>query len=176
MSKEREKKGRLIEGLTERLSRCSIAIAVDYRGVTAREMMQLRRLLADSGIEYRVVKNTLTKFAAERAGVQQLGSLLTGPVALAFSFDDVVKPAQILREYIQSSGSPLQIKGGILHGKLLSAAEVASLATLPPKEVLLARLVGQLQAPLQALHNVLSAPFRSLIGVLDARVRQLEAG
>lgn len=175
MSKEREKKRRLIEELAERLSRCSIAIALDYRGMTAREVMQLRRQLADSGIEYRVVKNTLARFAADRAGVRQLGSLLTGPVALTFCFDDVVKPAQMLREYIQSSGSTLQIKGGILHGRLLSAADVASLATLPPQEVLLARLIGQLQAPLQTLHNVLASPLRSFIGVLNARIHQLEA-
>ncbi len=176
MSKERERKSQLIEELAERLCRCSIAIAVDYRGVTAREIMQLRRQLSDSGIEYRVVKNTLARFAADKAGVPQLGSLLTGPVALAFCFDDVVKPAQILREYIQSSGSTLQIKGGILRGRLLHAGEVASLATLPPQEVLLARLIGQLQAPLQALHNVFSAPLRSLVWVLNARIQQLEAG
>ncbi len=176
MSKERERKRQLIEELAERLSRCSIAIAVDYRGVTAREMMQLRRQLADSGIEYRVVKNTLARFAGDKAGMPQLGSLLAGPVALAFSFDDAVKPARILREYVQSAGSTLQIKGGILRGRLLSAGEVASLAMLPPQEVLLARLVGQLQAPLQALHNVLAAPLRGLIGVLNARMRQLEAG
>lgn len=175
MSKEREKKRHLIDELAERLSRCSIAIAVDYRGVTAKEVMQLRRQLADSGIEYRVVKNTLARFAADKAGVQQLASLLTGPVALVFCFDDVVKPARILREYIQSSGSTLQIKGGILRDKLLDAGEITSLATLPPREVLLARLIGQLQAPLQTLHNVLSAPLRSFIGVLNARIQQLEA-
>lgn len=176
MSKEKEKKRQIIEELADRLSRCYIAIAVDYRGVTAKEIMQLRRQLTDSSIEYRVVKNTLAKLAADRAGVHQLGSLLTGPVALVFCFDDVAKPARLLREYIQSSGSILQIKGGILRERLLDAGEVVSLATLPPREVLLARLIGQLEAPLQALHNVLSAPLRSFIGLLNARIQQLEAG
>ncbi len=176
MSKEKEKKRQQIEELAERLSRCFIAVAVDYRGVTAREMMQLRRQLAESGIEYRVVKNTLAKFAGDKAGVPHLSSLLVGPVALAFCFDDAVKPARILREYIQSSGSILQIKGGILRGRLLSDRDVAGLAMLPSQEVLLARLIGQLQAPLQALHNVMTAPLRALVGVLNARIHQLEAG
>jgi len=173
MPKEKEKKKKVIEELAERLSHCSIAIAVDYRGVTAREVMQLRRLLADQGIEYRVVKNTLARFAAEKAGVQQLGVLLNGPVAIAFCFDDVVKPARVLREYIQSSGSVLQIKGGVLGDKLLNAEGVSSLATLPSREVLLARLLGQLQAPLQVLHNMLAAPLQSFISVLNLRAQQI---
>jgi len=176
MSTQKEKKQKIIQELAERLSRCSIAIAVDFRGVTAREMMQLRRQLADEGVEYRVVKNTLARFAAAKAGVQHLVTLLNGPVAMALCYDDAVKLAKILREYIQSSGSVLQIKGGILGGKLLNAEEVIALATLPPREILLARLLGQLQAPLQTLHNVLAAPLRSFVGVLNARIRQLEAG
>jgi len=128
------------------------------------------------GIEYRVIKNTLTRFAAEKAGKKQLEPLLSGPVAIAFGYDDVVKPAQALREHIRSAGSVLQIKGGILGDKLLTADDIANLATLPSREVLIARLMGQLQAPLQALHNVLSAPMRGLLNVMQARVKQLEGG
>jgi large subunit ribosomal protein L10 len=172
----KQKKEQMIDELTNRLSRCTIAIATDYRGLTAKEMVQLRRRLTAMGIEYRVIKNTLTRFAADKADRKQLESLLTGPVAIAFGFDDVVKPAQILREHIRTAGSVLQIKGGILGDKLLTPEDIVALATMPSREVLLARLVGQLQAPIQALHNVLSAPLRGFLYVMQARAKQLEGG
>jgi large subunit ribosomal protein L10 len=172
----KEKKEQMIDELASSLSRCTIAVATDYRGLTAKEMVQLRRRLTQLGIEYRVIKNTLTRFAAEKADKKQLEALLTGPVAIAFGYDDVIKPAQVLREHIRSAGSVLQIKGGILGDRLLTAEDVANLATMPPREVLISKLVGQLQAPLQALHNVLSAPLRSLLNVMQARIQQVEGG
>jgi len=172
----KQKKEQMIDELTNSLSRCTIAVATDYRGLTAKEMVQLRRRLSTVGIEYRVIKNTLTRFAAEKAGKKQLEPLLNGPVAIAFGYDDVLKPAQILREHIRAAGSALQIKGGILGDKLLTPEDITSLATMPSREVLIARLMGQLQAPLQALHNVLSAPMRGFLNVMQARVKQLEGG
>jgi len=172
----KQKKEQMIDELTKSLSRCTIAIATDYRGLTAKEMVQLRRRFTAMGIEYRVIKNTLTRFAADKADRKQLEPLLTGPVAIAFGFDDVVKPAQVLREHIRSVGSQLQIKGGILGDKLLTPEDIVALATMPSREVLLARLVGQLQAPIQALHNVLSAPLRGFLNVIQARANQLEGG
>jgi len=172
----KQKKEQMIDELTKSLSRCTIAIATDYRGLTAKEMVQLRRRFTAMGIEYRVIKNTLTRFAADKADRKQLEPLLTGPVAIAFGFDDVVKPAQVLREHIRSVGSQLQIKGGILGDKLLTPEDIVALATMPSREVLLARLVGQLQAPIQALHNVLSAPLRGFLYVMQARAKQLEGG
>jgi large subunit ribosomal protein L10 len=172
----KQKKEQMIEELTGNLSRCSIAIATDYRGLTAKEMVQLRRRLTAVGIEYKVIKNTLTRFAADRAGKQQLEPLLTGPVAIAVGYDDVIKPAQVLREHIRTAGSVLQIKGGILGDKLLTPEDIISLATLPSREVLIARLMGQLQAPIQALHDVLSAPLRGFLNVVQARAKQLEGG
>jgi large subunit ribosomal protein L10 len=172
----KEKKKQMIDELASSLSRCTIAVATDYRGLTAKEMVQLRRRLTELGVEYRVIKNTLTRFAAEKAGKKQLEALLTGPVAIAFGYDDVIKPAQVLREHIRSAGSVLQIKGGILGDRLLTAEDIVNLATMPPREVLISKLVGQLQAPLQALHNVLSAPLRSLLNVMQARIQQVEGG
>jgi len=172
----KEKKGQMIDELASSLSRCTIAVATDYRGLTAKEMVQLRRRLTESGIDYRVIKNTLTRFAAEKAGKKQLEALLTGPVAIAFGYDEVIKPPQVLREHIRSAGSLLQIKGGILGDRLLTAEDVASLATIPPREILISKLVGQLQAPLQALHNVLSSPVRGLLNVMQARIKQVEGG
>jgi large subunit ribosomal protein L10 len=172
----KEKKGQMIDELAGNLSRCTIAVATDYRGLTAKEMVQLRRRLTEMGIEYRVIKNTLTRFAAEKAGKKQLETLLAGPVAIAFGYDDVIKPAKILREHIRSTGSVLQIKGGILGDKLLTAEDIANLATMPSRDVLIAKLAGQLNAPLQALHNVLSAPLRGLLNVMQARIKQVEGG
>jgi large subunit ribosomal protein L10 len=172
----KEKKEKMIEELASSLSRCTIAVATDYRGITAKEMVQLRRRLTELGIEYRVIKNTLTRFAADKASKKQLEELLAGPVALAFGYDDVVKPAQVLRDHIRSAGSVLQIKGGILGGRLLTAEDVANLANLPSREVLISRLMGQLQAPLQTLHNVLSASLRSLLNAMQARIQQIEGG
>ncbi len=172
----KQKKEQMIDELTDSLSRCTIAIATDYRGLTAKEMVQLRRKLTTMGIEYKVIKNTLTRFAADKAAKKQLDPLLTGPVAIAFGFDDVLKPAQALREHIRTAGSVLQIKGGILGDKLLTPEDILALATMPPREVLIARFLGQLQAPIQALHNVLSAPIRGFLNVMQARAKQLEGG
>jgi large subunit ribosomal protein L10 len=172
----KEKKGQIIDELASSLSRCTIAVATDYRGLTAKEMVQLRRRLTEADIDYRVIKNTLSRFAAEKAGKKQLEALLTGPVAIAFGYDEVIKPPQVLREHIRSAGSMLQIKGGILGDRLLTADDVANLATIPPREILVSRLLGQLQAPLQGLHNVLSAPMRGLLNVMQARIKQVEGG
>ena len=172
----RERKEQIIDELVDNLSRCTIAIATDYRGLSAKEMVQLRRHLAEWGVEYRVVKNTLTRFAVEKAGKKQLEAFLVGPLAIAFGYDDVVKPAQALSEHIRSSGSVLKIKGGALGERLLSAQEISILAATPPRDVLLSQLMGQLQAPLQALHNVLNAPLRGFLNVIQARIYQVEGG
>jgi large subunit ribosomal protein L10 len=171
--KEKEK---LINALSDSLSKCTIAVATDYRGLTAKEMVRLRQQLRTNGIEYRVAKNTLTKFAAEKSGRKQLEPLLTGPLAIAFGFDDVIKPAKVLSDFIRSSGAALQIKGGLLGDKLLSAQDVVNLANIPPKPVLISQLVGQLASPLYYLHTVLSAPLRGFAYVLQARIRQMEVG
>jgi large subunit ribosomal protein L10 len=171
--KEKEK---LINALTDSLSKCTIAVATDYRGLNAKEMVKLRKQLRTNGIEYRVAKNTLTKFAADRSGRKQLEPLLTGPLAIAFGFDDVVKPAKVIYDFIRSSGAALQIKGGLLGDRLLSAQDIVSLANIPPKQVLISQLVGQLVSPLYSLHTVLSAPLRGFAYVLQARIRQMEGG
>jgi len=172
----KERKEKVIDELAANLSKSTIVIATDFRGLPANEMVKLRHQLDSIGAEYRVAKNTLTRFAAEKAGKKQLEPLLTGPLAIVFGFDDVVKPAKALREHIRATGSVLKIKGGILGDRLLTAAEVDALASMPPKDVLIAQFMGQLKAPIQGLHNVLSAPIRGILNVLQARGRQLEGG
>jgi large subunit ribosomal protein L10 len=170
----REKKEEIIQELADRLGKCSVAITTDYRGLTAKEMVQLRKLLHVQGVEYKVVKNTLAHLAAEKAGVTGLNQFLSGPMAIALGYDDVVKPAKILVDHIKAANSVLKIKGGIMGDKVLSAAEVSSLAAVPPKEVLISHLLGRLKSPLYALHFVLSSPMRGLVQVLQARAKQLE--
>ena len=170
----REKKEEVINELAESLSKCVVAITTDYRGLTAKEMVQLRRQLHLQGVEYKVVKNTLSRFAAEKANIKGLDQFLTGPVAIALSYDDAVKPAKILMDHIKAAGSILKIKGGILGDKVLSTSDVSSLAAIPAKNVLIANLMGNLKAPIYSLHFVLSSPLRGLVGVLQARTKQLE--
>jgi len=172
----RERKEQIINELADSLSRCTIVIATDYRGLSVREMVQLRRRLTDLGVDYRVVKNTLTRFAAERADKKQLETLLSGPLAIAFGYDDVVKPARALSEHIRSLGSVLQIKGGLLGDRLLNPEEISALAAIPSRDVLISQLMGQLRAPLQILHNVLNAPLQGFLNIIQARIQQVEGG
>ena len=172
----KKQKEQIINELADSLSRCAVVIATDYRGLSAKEMVQLRQRLREMGVEYRVVKNTLTRFAAEKAGKKQLEAFLAGPLAIAFSYDDAIKPARALIEHIRSSGSVLRIRGGVLGDRLLSSEDVSMLASAPPREVLISQLLGQLQAPLQTLHNILSAPLRGFLGVVQAKIQQMEGG
>ena len=172
----RGKKEEIISELAGNLSKCAVAITTDYRGMTAKEMVQLRRKLHMQGVDYRVIKNTMARFAAEKAGKKDLDQFFSGPLAIALSYDDPVKPAKILADHIKATSSVLKIKGGILGDRILSSADIASLAATPPKEVLIAQLMGSLKASVYALHFVLSAPLRGLAVALQARAKQLEAG
>jgi len=162
--------------LEQDLSNCTVAIVTDYRGIPVSELGKLRRQLKEAGVDYHVVKNTLTSIAAERTGNAALRSLLTGPSAIAFGHGEVTDPAKILTDYLRSTKSSLSIKGGVLNHRLLTAEEVTALSMLPPKEVLLAQVVGQLQAPISHLVYVLSSQIRGFMQVLEGRRQQLEGG
>jgi len=170
----RKQKEAVISELAGSLGKCVVAVATDFRGMTAKEMVQLRKQMHQQGVEYKVVKNTLMRLAAEKAGIKGLDQFLTGPMAIALSYDDAVKPAKILVEHIKSANSVLKIKGGVLGDKVLTPADVISLAATPSREVLISQLLGRLKSPVYALHFALSSPLRGLVGVLQARTRQLE--
>jgi len=155
------------------MARCSIGILTDYRGLAAAEMTELRRRLRDSGIDYKVVKNTLLRFAAERAGRDELTTQIEGPLAIAFGYGDITEPARTLSNYIETNKSSLSIRWGFMGDKLLTSAEIVTLSSLPPREILLARVVGGMQSPLTTLVGQLGAPLRGLVGVLQARIQQL---
>jgi large subunit ribosomal protein L10 len=172
----REKKTEVIDSLKQLFSRCSVAVLTDYRGQSADEMTRLRRRLREAGIDYRVVKNTLARFAAQRSGREELAGYFEGPVAIAFGYGDITEPAKALATYIEESKASMTIKGGFLADRLLTKEEIITLSALPSKEVLLARVVGGVQGPLAALVGQLAAPMTGLIAGLQARIQQLEGG
>jgi large subunit ribosomal protein L10 len=172
----RKQKQEIINELAENLGKCAVVIATDYRGLTAKEMVQLRKQMHLQGVEYKVVKNTLAHLAAEKADVKGLDQFLVGPLAIALGYDDAVKPAKILADAMKTPGSVLKIKGGVMGGNVLSASDVLSLAAIPPKDVLISMLLGRLKSPIYSLHFVLSSPLRGLACVLQARAKQLEGG
>ena len=170
----REKKVGIIDELQEIFSKCDIGVLTDYRGLSAAEINGLRRQLRESSISYRVVKNTLARFAAERAGKNELSALFEGPIAIAFSNGEVTEPAKVLADHIRTARSTLSIKGGFLGDRLLTVADVEALAALPSREILLAKVLGGMQSPIVGLVSVLASPMRGFMGILQARMKQLE--
>lgn len=170
----REEKVKSVQKLYEAISKCNVGVLTDYRGLSAAEMSMLRNQLRKLGVEFSVVKNTLARFAAEKADRGDLASLFTGPVAIAFGYGEITQPAKALGDFIQSSKLELGIKGGFLRDSLLTAEEVNTLATLPSREILVAKVLGAMQSPILGLVGCLTAPTRGFIGVLQARIQQLE--
>lgn len=172
---QKSDKERVVAELTERLRTSETLIVADYRGLTNSEIEGLRSKLIEHGARFAVVKNTLTRRAAEAAGADALLALLDGPTAIAFveSEGDPVAVAKALRDAATST-KVLAIRGGVLEGSSMSADEVESLALLPPAEVLRAQLVGAIVSPLTTVLGLLSAPLRDLVGLIDARIAQLE--
>lgn len=166
------KKVATVQALRDQLRRSKVAVFTDYRGLSVGEMSQLRRQLRQAGIDYRVAKNTLTRLAAQQAGCPPLGEILAGPTAIAFSYADEARPAKLLTEYARSS-KVLSVKAALLGRRVLSAAEVEELATLPSRAELLSRLLGALQGPAAGLLGLLNAPGRRLLYALKAREEQL---
>ena len=162
----REKKVQIVSNLADDLSRSTIVIATNYQGLLAKQIAELRNALSKAGVGYHVVKNTLVYRAADQAGKPQLRDIIEGPVALAFGYDDIVNTAKALNRYIKSAALPLQIRGGLLGDRILLPEEVATLADLPSREVLISKLIGQLQVPVGTLHNILNSPLRGLLNVL----------
>ena len=175
MAKEvREKKAEIIDELEAAFSKCSSGIITDYRGLSVQEITDLRRKLGKLGIEYKVVKNTLARFAAERLGRSALASSFEGPTAIALGYGEIAEPAKLVTEFISSTKSIMTVKAGFLGDTVLSAAEVASLAKLPPREVIIAQLLGTMQSPIVGLVTCLNAPISGLARVLQARINQME--
>jgi large subunit ribosomal protein L10 len=171
---QKSDKERVVAELTERLRTSETLIVADYRGLTNAEIDGLRSQLLQHGARFAVVKNTLTRRAAEAAGADALLALLEGPSAIAFveSEGDPVAVAKALRDAATST-RVLAIRGGVLEGAAISADEVENLAKLPPADVLRAQLVGAIVSPLTTVVALMAAPLRDLVGLIDARIEQL---
>jgi large subunit ribosomal protein L10 len=168
-------KERIVEELAAELGAAETLIVADYRGLTNKQLEALRDELIPHGARFRIVKNTLTRRAAEQAGADALLVMLEGPTAIAF-IESSGDPAAVAKALAQTAKATnvLTLRGGILEGKTLSGAEVDRLATLPPVDVLRGQLLGAIVAPLTQLLGLVSAPLRDLHGLVDARIKQLE--
>jgi large subunit ribosomal protein L10 len=171
----KEQKERVVEQLAQRLCDSETLMVADYRGLTMPEIDELRSRLLEAGARFTVVKNTLTRRAAEAAGKQDVLELIDGPTAIAFleAEGDPVAVAKVLSETARAH-DVLVIRGGVIEGALVGDAEIKQLATLPPADVLRAQLAGAVVAPLTMVVGLFTAPLRDLVGVIDARLRQLE--
>jgi len=170
----RDDKKQFVEELAEKMERARCMVLTDYRGLNVENMNALRKSLREAGVEYRVVKNTMTYLAAEKLGLAaDLEEYLAGPTAIAFGYEDAVAPAKSIAEFARKSDS-LEIKVGVLNGRVIGIDEVKALADLPSRPELLAHVARAFASPMQAMANVLSAPLRGFATVLDARREQLE--
>ena len=169
----KREKERVVADLVERLRSSDTLIVADYRGLTMPEIDGVRTEVLKHGARFTVVKNTLTKRAAEEAGVPELVELLDGPTAIAFVGEgDMVGVAKALNDTARQT-KILTVRGGILQGKPMSADQVRDLASLPPAEVLRGQVLGAIVAPLNAIAGLINAPLQDLVGLIDARIEQL---
>jgi large subunit ribosomal protein L10 len=169
-----EEKSLAVSEIKEKFQQSSGVVLADYRGLTVAQVTQLRTQLRNAGVEYRVLKNTLVRRAAQEVGVEGLESYLEGPTALAFSKDPVA-PAKILLDFAKANKlKNLTIKAGVLEGKVIGPEGVKNLADLPSREVLLAMVLRGMQAPLAGMANVLQGPIRKMGYALE-EVRKLKA-
>jgi large subunit ribosomal protein L10 len=170
----RDQKEQVVDELTARLKAADTLLVADYRGLSMPQIDELRTRLLESGARFTVVKNTLTRRAAEAAGTEGLLTLLDGPSAIAFleADGDMVAAAKALADAARET-NVLEIRGGIMQGRTVTADEVETLAKLPPAEVLRGQVLGAIIAPLTALTGLLNAPLQNLRGLIDARIEQL---
>ncbi len=165
-------KAAAIDELTEKMGRAQLAVVTDYRGLTVRDLATLRRQLRGFEVDYTIAKNTLLRIAARNVGIEGSESLLEGPTAVAFCYQDIVGPSKAISDFARTSRI-LNVRGGLLNGKLIGADEVNRLATLPPMEQLRAEVVGAIGGPLASLVGVLNGVLQTLVGTLEARNEQL---
>ena len=175
MSKNRDLKQQVVGEIKDRFERAGSVVLVDYRGINVENDTALRKQFREAGVEYVVLKNTLVKRALAELNIEGMDTLLEGPSAFAFGYEDPVAPAKVLKDFIaKTKNEKLEIKGGIVDGHAIDVAGVKALADLPPKEVLIAKMMGSLNAPITNFVGVLSATLRSLVYAIDAVRKQKE--
>ena len=168
-----DQKKALVEEIKEKVEKSQGMVLVDYRGLNVDEINELRANYRKAGVDYKVYKNTMMRFAFKEAGLEDFNEYLTGPNAVAFGFEDPVQAAKVSHDFAKDN-EKLEIKAGIIDGKLIGLEEIKELADLPPREVLVAKALGGLNAPISGFANVLQGTVRNLVYVLEA-VRAKEA-
>ncbi len=173
---QKSDKEKVVTDLTEKLRGAETMIVADYRGLTMPQIDALRTKLVANGAKFTVVKNTLTRRAAEAAGADALLALLEGPSAIAFveAEGDAVAVAKALADSARDT-KVLEIKGGVMQGRVITGDDVDALAKLPPLDVLRGQVIGAIIAPLNAIAGLVNAPLQNLYGLIDARIEQLQA-
>ena len=161
-----------IDALTDSLSRSQLTIITDYRGLSVVALQDLRSRLRPVEAEFKIAKNTLTRIAAERAGIDGLEPELEGPTAIMFAFGDPVAPAKVISDFVRSSRI-LAVRAGVMNGQVIGPSDVEAISSLPPREELLGRLVGLLASPMSRTVGVLSGPSRSVAYLVNARIESL---
>jgi len=171
---QRPEKEKIVAELTERLQSTETLIVADYRGLSVKEVDELRTKLIEHGASFTVVKNSLTRRAAEAAGADALLALLDGPTAIAFleAEGDPVAVAKALADSTRTT-KVLAVRGGVMQGRTITAADVDELAKLPPIDQLRGQVLGAVAAPLYAIVGLFTAPLQSLHGLIEARIEQL---
>jgi large subunit ribosomal protein L10 len=171
---QRPEKEKIVAELAERLRESETMIVADYRGLSVKEIDELRTKLLEQGASFTVVKNSLTRRAAEAAGADALLTLLDGPTAIAFldTGGDAVAVAKALADSARTT-RVLAVRGGVMQGRAISAEEVEELAKLPPADVLRGQVLGAVAAPLYAIVGLFTAPLQDLYGLIEARIEQL---
>ncbi len=171
-----QEKVQSVAELKEKFSATKGAVLTNYRGLTVAQDTKLRRKLREAGVEYRVFKNTLTRIAAKEAGIEGLDPYLEGPTAIALSMTDPVAPAKVISDFVKENKlQTLEVKAGLVEGKVIDASGVKALSNLPPREVLIAQVLAGMQAPIAGFVNVLSGTMRNLVYALDAVRQQKES-
>jgi large subunit ribosomal protein L10 len=168
-----EKKEQIVKEIEDTMRRSTIIVLSDYRGLGATRLTGLRRRLRASDSEIKVVKNTLARLAARQAGKDALIPSLEGPTAITFGYGEVGAPVKTLAGF-QNEAEGFTIKGGMLGDRLYGKEQIVSLATLPSRDVLIGRVLGQMTAPISLLLGSLSSPMRGFLGILQGRIKQLE--
>lgn len=169
----RPEKVAVVEDIQERLSKAQGAVLTDYRGLTVSEVTELRKQLREAGVDFKVLKNTLSIRAVQNLEMNDLVPFLTGPTAFAFGYSDPVTPAKILSDFAKKNKA-LEIKGGIVEGTIVGPEEVSELAELPNRDELIAMVLRGMQAPVTGMVNVLQGNIRNVIYALEAIREQKE--
>jgi len=168
-------KAEQVELLSEKLKKAKVALLTDYRGLTVTQLQDLRGKLRTGDVEFRIVKNTLARRAADAAGVKDLETELEGPVAIAFGYDDLSVPSKLINDWVRATRLKLDVKGGLVEGRVFSSDQVKQLADMPSRETLISQLAGTIQSPIAQLAGALQTPLSMLAGALESYQKNLEA-